>query len=109
MYAKIEGVIYEGYATDLLIFKAIYGKLYLTRDSLIFDSYKYTPGYHDSGYYISEYPLKSVVKIRLGNRFFILPTKIILELDSGEKVRFSVKKRKIWIEHIRRIRSIDVR
>ena len=109
MYAKIEGVIHEGYATDLLIFKSIYGKLYLTRDSLIFDSYKYTPGYRDSGYYLSEYPLKSIVKIRLGNRFLILPTKIILELDNGEKVRFSVKKRKVWLEQIRRVRPIDVR
>ena len=108
MTENIENTIYESSATLLLGVTRMHGKLYLTQNSLIFEASTPTTGYYNSGHHTEEIPLDNIAEICLGNRFIFFPAKMIIELKDGKKERFSVSKPGAWIEHIQRVRPIDV-
>jgi len=104
MRGKIEGtILYESRAANRLSKNYAHGRLYLMREKVIFISNIFMLGGRNESYEM-EFPLKAITKIHLRERYGFWPSKIVFEFENGRREHFSVPKRSVWMEHIRRLR-----
>ena len=93
---SIEGTIYEGAANHFIGIESVGGKLYLTKEALIFVSHKLNIQTHEM-----VIPIEEIASYALCNNLGFVPNGLTIYTKSGRSEKFVVNKRKVWVEKIR--------
>ena len=92
----VKETIYEGEAKHFAGVDSIEGKLYLTKESIVFIPQKLNIQNHALAM-----PVEEIRSYSLSNNHGIVPNGLTIYTKSGGMEKFAVKKRKVWIEKIR--------
>lgn len=84
-------IVYSGGANHFKNWEAVGGKLYLTKDQLIFKSHHFNHQNHELKIQIENIDLINYFRI-----FGIVPNGLVLNLNSGVKEKFVINNRKTW-------------
>ena len=95
---KIEGTIYEGAANHIAGIEGVGGKLYLTKEALIFVSHKLNIQNHEL-----LIPIEEIASYSLSKNLGIVPNGLTINKKDGVSEKFVVNNRKAWVEKIREL------